>query len=333
MRPDVKLGVMLAFVMVVVAGGYYMYRGRHESPIPLSGNHADIQAKGGAKLPSSAANTPGQPSANLPSRSAQAPARKASKSHATESPTPPAKRNKRTTDRTKKPGRPETNNAVAQGPVNKGAARNAAPVSKRVANTTSSSPPARTPTSGKSRKGSAQLTPTRQNEPSTVPTSKQTARTANKTQKSTRDRRPTQSLSAGIAVETHRVQPGDTFAMLAKTYYGDEKYTQHLLDHNRHIDAPTHLRPGDLLKIPPLPPAVGLAAPPASKRSGPAAAKTRTNVARTYTVRPGDSFYAIAQEELADATRWEELLKLNDALVQGDPKKLRVGQVIRLPAR
>jgi nucleoid-associated protein YgaU len=53
---------------------------------------------------------------------------------------------------------------------------------------------------------------------------------------------------------------------------------------------------------------------------------------RTYVVKAGDTFYDIAREVLGSASRWKELFELNRDLVHGDPKRLRAGQVLTLPA-
>jgi LysM repeat protein len=65
------------------------------------------------------------------------------------------------------------------------------------------------------------------------------------------------------------------------------------------------------------------------------AAATATKVAaggkshkRSYTVRSGDTLSKIAAHQLGDYKRWPEIAKLNGIR---DPKKLRIGQVIKLP--
>ena len=124
------------------------------------------------------------------------------------------------------------------------------------------------------------------------------------------------------------MQPGDTFASLAKDYYGDEKYTQFLIDSNPEVPDPRRLRIGTLIKLPAAPPdlARSASAPPGAK-----SALTGTRASRTYQVRPGDSFYGVARDVLGDAARWQELFELNKELVKGDPKRLRPGQVLVLP--
>ena len=53
MRPDVKLGVATSLVLVLVAGGYYLFRDGQEEPIPVS--------DGPARSPASIAQRKQQP--------------------------------------------------------------------------------------------------------------------------------------------------------------------------------------------------------------------------------------------------------------------------------
>ncbi|HNQ23222.1 MAG TPA: LysM peptidoglycan-binding domain-containing protein [Phycisphaerae bacterium] len=134
-------------------------------------------------------------------------------------------------------------------------------------------------------------------------------------------------------MDTHKVQPGDTFAALARSYYGSERYTQYLIDQNPQVTNPSRLSPGMSIRIPARPAELPASAAPASTVAGvPAApASTTPTGARTYRVRAGDTFYGIAREVLGSSSRWRELFELNRALVDGDPRNLRVGQVLTLP--
>lgn len=79
-----------------------------------------------------------------------------------------------------------------------------------------------------------------------------------------------------------------------------------------------------------VPPALAVAAPPP-----PAAAAVQRNAAgggsgggATYTVKRGDTLSGIAQKVLGNSSRWPEIASLNGIR---DPRKLGVGQVLRLP--
>ncbi len=54
---------------------------------------------------------------------------------------------------------------------------------------------------------------------------------------------------------------------------------------------------------------------------------------RIYTVKPGDSLWRIARDQLGDASRHLELAKLNEAVLDGDADSLKPGQIIILPPK
>lgn len=147
----------------------------------------------------------------------------------------------------------------------------------------------------------------------------------------------------GIAVDTHRVQPGDTLAALAKTYYGNERYARFLKESNPQSASAEPLTPGTVIRIPANPTdtapdrsaaRVG-AAPLASPVTAPTsrADSSGKSAGKTYQVRTGDSFYSIARTVLGDSKRWKDLYELNRKAVRDDPKNLRPGQVLTLPER
>lgn len=63
-------------------------------------------------------------------------------------------------------------------------------------------------------------------------------------------------------------------------------------------------------------------ATPAKPRTGTA------GTARTYTVKKGDTLWEIAARHLGDGRRWRQIADLNGVR---DPRKLRIGTVLRLP--
>lgn len=171
----------------------------------------------------------------------------------------------------------------------------------------------------------------------------------------------------GAPVErVHVIRPGDTFASIAEEYYGSQRYTTLLVQANTGLD-PKRLAVGAAVKIPPSPatavpdsPAAGPKAgtpntgapkagvpngsatnPNAPKAGAPKAGTTngtatnpnapKAGASNTYTVKEGDTFYAIAEQTLGSATRWTEIYQLNKSMVGSDPSMLKVGQVLQLP--
>ncbi len=53
--------------------------------------------------------------------------------------------------------------------------------------------------------------------------------------------------------------------------------------------------------------------------------------AATVTVERGDSLWTISEEHLGDGHRWNELLQENDALLRGNPNRLRAGMELTIP--
>lgn len=64
-------------------------------------------------------------------------------------------------------------------------------------------------------------------------------------------------------------------------------------------------------------------------------AKKRVNnktQSKTYTVKKGDCLWNIAKAELGDATRWQEIYKLNKSVIGSNPNLIYPGQVFTLPS-
>lgn len=122
----------------------------------------------------------------------------------------------------------------------------------------------------------------------------------------------------------HVITPGDSFSKLAERYYGSQTYAALLIDANPNVD-PRRMKVGSTVKIP-----------------------ARTNTERTvrdaivepsrvgggtYEVREGDSLYAIAEIHLGSGARWPEVYELNKVKIGTDPTRLNIGLVVKLPAR
>ncbi len=122
----------------------------------------------------------------------------------------------------------------------------------------------------------------------------------------------------------HEIQSGDSFAFLADQYYGSQRHAQFLAQSNPSVD-PHRMKVGSKLQIPPLPEALS------TPSAVPGATRPPTLDKNHYQVQPGDTFYGIAEAKLGAGGRWREIYDLNKSQVQ-DPDKLKVGQVLQLPA-
>ncbi len=195
-------------------------------------------------------------------------------------------------------------------------------------------------------------------------------------------------LGDAEAFDRHIVQSGDSFASIARMFFGHQRYARYLMEANPTVHDSGALPIGTVILVPPDPddassvrPQAGQGAPLAAwppvpdervakksgKRSkrgsragenkprgatgslparevsddtgGQAASGTHADSPatvnrverRTYTVKPGDTFYGISRNVLGNASRWKELLELNSELVAGEPRNLRPGQELVLP--
>ena len=56
-------------------------------------------------------------------------------------------------------------------------------------------------------------------------------------------------------------------------------------------------------------------------------------ILKTYTVKPGDTLWAIAKKTLGDGSRWREIYNNNVDVIGKDPNLIRPGQVLRIALR
>jgi len=344
MRPDVKLGVIISLALVLVAGSYYFYRDVKQEPIPLS--HERAPEGRSAPKPEESRRT-AETSAEKRERSVRKPPRRSPARVADRG----AESKPRGTSPAKIPSSADVNGRVA--PASEPpAGRTEPPAGSRINPVERPGPS--TPTAADLAQSAPERTPTvtlpaQQTKPDDAAHSSvqvadsgpadRPAPPADRVlapaqpQPVVRSARPPSSLAGPtVAVDTHRTQERDTLASLAATYYGHEKHTQFLADANPHVTDPRRLQVGTVINIPALPDSESQAVLAASTGGSLKARPAAPEGARTYLVKPGDSFYAIARSQLGDASRWEELFSLNKPLVGDDPRRLQVGQVITLPS-
>lgn len=326
MRPDVKLGLAVSMVVVLVAGSYYLYRDQGEGTILVAEGPESLSKPVDVGRPS---HTDAQPVSSRQPRSSGKQVRPPRSSTRAVTPGTNEKATRLKPRRVKpRAGVPAEQTAAARqiGEPKPSAARpgTAAPRTfkrrtlpvppetvAQANRTTKDPPPGARSRSSRPARRPVSLSATK---PTTTPTGAAKGATAAKRE---------------TAVDTHRIQSGDTFSSLAEHYYGSAKFTRFLMENNPQITDPNRMRLGTIVRIPSRP-ADGAKRGSAVRKS--AAAKT-VDGRRTYVVKAGDSFYAIARDVLRDATRWKEIFELNRKSVRGDPTRLQVGQVLVLPTQ
>jgi nucleoid-associated protein YgaU len=136
------------------------------------------------------------------------------------------------------------------------------------------------------------------------------------------------AVTDGTPVRFHKVKKGDTFWQIAKREYGDGSLGEKLKDYNKAVapDA-ARLAIDSELRLPPLDVLKPGAAPAAAGEAVAAAKPAAPRAPATYTVRKGDTAYAIARKQ---GVKVADLLQQNGIK---DPAALKPGQSIRIPSK
>jgi nucleoid-associated protein YgaU len=140
---------------------------------------------------------------------------------------------------------------------------------------------------------------------------------------------PLSSSSATGTARTHTVKSGETLSAIAMTAYGDSRQYKAILAANPGVD-PAKLRPGTVLKIPPL--SKEKSSAKESTSAGSSSAAPAASGDKTYIVQKDDSLYRITRKLYGTGERQEELYVLNKQVIGNDSTKLKPGMVLKLPA-
>ena len=120
---------------------------------------------------------------------------------------------------------------------------------------------------------------------------------------------------------TYKVQAGDTFASIAKEYYGEERAWFDIAQANPSVD-PKRLQVGQEIVLPNRDTTVREreeVQPPAPGRD------------QSYTVRPGDNLSKIAKRFYGDSEKWDLIYARNRQLIGQRPDALKVGMELVIP--
>ncbi len=122
------------------------------------------------------------------------------------------------------------------------------------------------------------------------------------------------------------VHAGDSLWAIAEREYGDgSKYTA--LAHLNGIDNPRQLTIGRELQ---LPEKVGTTTPE-SGRNLSSEFENNSIIHTNHTVQPGECLWTIAQEQLGDPYRWQEIYEVNRFLIGTDPNVIYPTTILVLP--
>lgn len=138
----------------------------------------------------------------------------------------------------------------------------------------------------------------------------------------------------------YTVRSGETLRTISIKYFGTASQAPAIARANPLMD-PSRLRAGRVIRVPkdpgniqgrpvPRPSAVAKASAPASTTTASAAPKP-TSPQRSYTVRPGDTLTAIAQDVYGSMTKADLIYDANRDKLQ-DRDELKVGMVLTIPA-
>jgi len=140
--------------------------------------------------------------------------------------------------------------------------------------------------------------------------------------------------SAG-APRSHVIQRGETFASIARTVYGDGRYYLQIQKANPGLE-PSALKPGTRINLPELASAAGGESRTSNRPShtgGQAGANGVASIDHKtqYKVESGDSLYKIAEKLYGDGTRMDAIYDANKQTIGPDPRKLKLGMILKLP--
>ena len=131
-----------------------------------------------------------------------------------------------------------------------------------------------------------------------------------------------------VKARTHVVRSGETLTGIAKEYYGAGASWRRIYEANRAvIPDPDRLGVGMKLTIP------GVAAEVGSPATGTGSGGTETaRGARRHTVRSGESLRSIAKRYYGAEGGWRRIHEANRGRIGEDPRRLKIGVTLIIPA-
>jgi nucleoid-associated protein YgaU len=123
----------------------------------------------------------------------------------------------------------------------------------------------------------------------------------------------------------YTIKAGQTLSSIAGEVYGNSRFYVAIIRANPNIN-PTHLRPGMQIVLPP-----ASEVNPQATPEGAAAERTTAVTGRSYTVKAGDTLYAISKELFGTPRQADAIYELNKQTIGPNEGRLKQGMVLKLP--
>jgi nucleoid-associated protein YgaU len=134
----------------------------------------------------------------------------------------------------------------------------------------------------------------------------------------------TSSFGAPSGGKTYKIQEGDSLWSIAQRHYKDGTKWERIRDANK-----DKLGEGKFLKV-----GTEIVIPDVETAAAPSGLSPVTDAGPgEYKVKSGDSLSSIAKSQLGSEKFWEEIAKANEDKLQGNPHRLKVGMMLRIPAK
>lgn len=135
-----------------------------------------------------------------------------------------------------------------------------------------------------------------------------------------------------VAGRTHKVAEGETFSSIAAAAYGASRYYPHIMRANPTVD-PSRLKPGTVINLPAVSEVKPAGAEEVATVSNTSASAAKQVDSKTeYRVVSGDSLEKISIKLYGKRDRLNDIYELNKEAMDNDPARLKIGQVLKLPA-
>ncbi|MCC7407569.1 MAG: LysM peptidoglycan-binding domain-containing protein [Phycisphaeraceae bacterium] len=134
--------------------------------------------------------------------------------------------------------------------------------------------------------------------------------------------RPTGAPADGTRPYT--IKSGDTFASIAVSVYGSDRYWQEIAQANPRVD-PTKLSVGQVIRLPSLAQIRNQEQQTTAQPQQPAPSSV------AYTVRPGDTLWSVAVQHYGDGRLWRTIYSANKQALNNNPDQLDAGTKLVIP--